>query len=553
MKYELVSTLRTFRSFAFIVAIVAILLLVSVYSWPQGIMDPKAASDASWQCVRAITWTLFWVCLLFVPAYAAGAIVGEKERGSFDMLRMTLIQTSGIIAGKFVNAVGFFALLFVSLLPVFATVLFLVGVDVVEIGMAYMLIFAMASACAMVGILSSTIFDQGLAAIAGAYVGVLALMLGPALIVLFVLLFLGIFGSRGAIEQALSISATIASPFYTLASIVSAGGISRLVFGLSMAYHAIFIGACYIVTLKMLRRPPRPVRVPAWRPIDSEALLKRRRNEWPYYLIDPMRRKKPIEDGRNPMLVRELRYGLISRGTIWVRVFYGAFFAYFMLGVAVTFERTSFEDTRTWLLAQILVTVAVAPSLVANALTKEYELGNIDMLRMTLLAPRDIVMGKGLSGLMAVMPMVGAACCSALPLILWGMSNVDVMAMGYVTLLVCAMVSVSLGLAASLVARRTTPALIISYVLNALVFGGVSYLAQFAIHGTLLLGKNEHLDPAVVMLSPIRAFFVFADNWAKTSVPPVEWIVSMVLFALLGTMLAYAALAAFARYRMRDV
>lgn len=553
VKYELVSTLRTLRSFAFVVAFVGALFLVSVYSWPQGTMNPDAARHASWQFVRAVTWTLFWVCLLFVPAYAAGAVVGEKERGSFDMLRVTLIQTSGIIAGKFINAVGFFGLLFVALLPVFSTVLFLVGVDPMEIAMAYVLIFAMASACAMVGILSSTIFEHGFAAIAGAYVGVLALMLGPALIVLFVLMFLGVFGSRGAIDQALGISAMIASPFYTLAAIVSANGIPWVVFILSMVYHALFIGVCYAATLKMLRRPPRAVHVPAWKPIDNEAILKRRRDEWPYYLIDPMRRKKPIEDGRNPMLARELRFGLISRGTIWIRVFYGAFFAYFMLGVAVTFERTSFEDTRVWLLAQIFVTVAVAPSLVANALTKEYELGNIDMLRMTLLQPRDIVMGKGLAGFMAVIPMVAAACCSAVPLLLWGMSNVDVMFMGYVTLLVCALVSVSLGLTASLVARRTTPALIIGYVLNLLVFGGFSYASQLVFHGSLFLRRDETLDPAVAMLSPIRAFFDYANNWAQRGVPPVEWITSMLLFVFVGIGLTFIALAAFARYRMRDV
>lgn len=551
VKYELVSTLRTIKSFVFVLAFVGALFLVSVYSWPEDQMNPHYARMASWQFVRAVTWTLFWVCLLFVPAYAAGAIVGEKERGSFDMLRITLIHNSGIIAGKFINAVGFFGLLFVALLPVFSTVLFLVGVDTREIIMAYGLIFATASACAMVGILSSTLFERGFAAVAGAYVGVLALMLGPALIVLFVLLVLGVFGSRNAIDDALAISAMIASPFYTLRALVSSQGMPAFAFVLSMVYHALFIGVCYVMTLRVLRRPPRAVRVPAWKPIDSEAALKRRREEWPFYLIDPMRRKKPIEDGRNPMLVRELRFGLISRGTLWIRMFYGAFFAYFMLGVAVTFERTSFEDTRVWLLAQIFVTVAVAPSLVANALTKEYELGNIDMLRMTLLRPRDIVMGKGLAGFMAVIPMVGAACCSALPLLSWDMSNIDVMIMGYVTLFVCALVSVSLGLTASLIARRTTSALIMGYVLNLIVFAGISFVSQLLLHGSLFV--NNRPDPAVAMLSPIRSFFEYAGSWAESGAPPAEWMTSMALFTLVGIGLTYVALAAFARFRMQDV
>ncbi len=560
MKYELVSTLRTLRSFLFVVGFVGVLLVVALFSWPVGNLNPLEASSASWNFVRAVTWTLFWVCLLFVPAYAAGAIVGEKDRGSFDMLRMTLIQTSGIIAGKFTNAVGFFLLLFIALLPIFATVLFLIGVDAAEIARAYLLIFAMASACAMVGIMSSTMLDNAFAAIAGAYVGVLGLMLGPALVVLFVMLFMGLFAPQGWVGQALEFSAQVGCPFYTLNAIVN-GGIHPFIFVLSMVYHAVFIGICYFITLKTLQRPPRPVRVPSWKPIDSEQMLKRRRDQWPYYLIDPMRRKKPIEDGRNTMLVRELRYGLISRGTIWIRVFYGAFFAYFMLGVAVTFERTSFEDTRVWLMAQILVTVAVTPALVANALTKEYELGNIDMLRMTLLQPRDIVLGKGLAGLMAMVPMVGAACASAIPLVMWGMRDWTVMAMGYVTLINCAVVSLSLGLAASLVARRTTSALIISYVLNIIVFGGISYVAQlmFSNPDTALnavRGVQSSTLPAdigIIVLSPIRAFYQLARYSSDSGSPPTAWALSMVLFGLLGIGLTWGALAGFARYRMRDV
>jgi ABC-type transport system involved in multi-copper enzyme maturation permease subunit len=553
IKYELVSTLRTVRSFLFVLAFVGVLLTVAVYSWPEGSRNPRDAGVASWEFVRVVTRTLFWVSLIFVPAYAAGAIVGEKERGSFDMLRLTLIRTSGIILGKLVNAAGFFLLLFASLLPVFATVLFLVGVDLYELGMACGLILATATACAMVGILSSTMFDKGIIAIAGAYVGVLALMLGPVLVSLLALLFVGLFAIRSSIGQTLQFSLMIGSPPYTLEAITHQQ-VSPFVFSLSMLYHAVFIGACYWLTLRVLRRPPRPVKVPAWKPIDSDRLLKQRRQEWPYYLIDPMRRKKPIEDGRNPMLVRELRYGLISHGTIWIRVFYSALLVYFLLGIAITFERTSFEDTRTWLMAQIILTVAVAPALVANALTKEYELGNIDMLRMTLLKSDDIIWGKAMAGLMAVMPLVAAAFLSAVPLMLWGLRDLHVVLMGYVTLAVCALVSLSLGLAASLVAKRTTPALIMSYALNIFVFGGLTYLAQFLYHGKLLLPRGSQIDPLVAMLSPIRAFYQFSQTLrGSDGGPDLSWLLSMFLFTLLGLALTYGSLRGFERFRMRDV
>ena len=62
------------------------------------------------------------------------------------------------------------------------------------------------------------------------------------------------------------------------------------------------------------------------------------------------------------------------------------------------------DAMRDWILFQNYVTVLLAPALMANALTKEMELGNLDMLRMTLLRPRDITLGKLAAGAMALFP-----------------------------------------------------------------------------------------------------------------------------------------------------
>jgi hypothetical protein len=57
----------------------------------------------------------------------------------------------------------------------------------------------------------------------------------------------------------------------------------------------------------------------------------------------------------------------------------------------------------------------------------------------------------------------------------------------------------------------------------------------------------------ILMLSPVRAFYHFAEHWDTFGAPHPMWIASMILFALVGAGLAGGALAGFARYRMRDV
>jgi hypothetical protein len=68
------------------------------------------------------------VCL-FAPAVAAGAISGEHEHQTLDVLLVSSMTPFGIVWGKLVASVAFILLLITVALPVFATVFLFGGVD----------------------------------------------------------------------------------------------------------------------------------------------------------------------------------------------------------------------------------------------------------------------------------------------------------------------------------------------------------------------------------------------------------------------------------------
>jgi len=500
--------------------------------------------------MRNFTLILFVSCTLFVPAFSAGAIVLERERRTYDFLRLSLIRPSGIVFAKLLNAVGLFLLVLVGLAPAMSVSFFLIGVDPVQMGQAIAVIVATTFACAAAGVLSSALFNRTLFAMGASYILVIFLMIGPLILAYLagavVYFFVNVRAVFGFMEQV----AVIVSPALTMMSVLlpsfGRGGLSGAQFLLSLCYQAVFALCCLGAALYLVRRPPRPMKVEDEKPIDDRAALARRRLSWPFYIIDPLRRKKAIEDGRNAMLVREMRWGMFNRGTTLIRLFYCAFVVYFFSGAVASVDARSYDTMGRWMLVQIAMTIVAAPALTANVFTKEHELRNMDMLRMTLLRPGEMILGKLFALCVSVAPLVAAAILSCLPLIFLGARNWTMLGVGYGTLLVCVCLSISLALTASLVTRRTSAALVLAYVLSLISFVGL-WLAATA------LGADEDFAS---MLSPVGAYIRSADLGFYVGQPAEirlgYWAFAMAIWlSVTGTMVA-GSIALFRRYRMTD-
>jgi ABC-type transport system involved in multi-copper enzyme maturation permease subunit len=255
-------------------------------------------------------------------------------------------------------------------------------------------------------------------------------------------------------------------------------------------------------------------------------------------------------------MVRELRWGLFNRGTILIRVFYISFVFYFFTGALVIINPRSLDAMQNWILAQICLTVLVAPALMSNAFTKEYELGNMDMLRITLLRARDLVVGKLTAGAGSVTPLLASAVLSCVPVILAGARDYRVLGMGYATLFLCALLSLSVGLLCSMFTRRTSTSLVLSYVLSFIVFAGV-FLGGRAIlwWWTPELLETPGRGQWSYGLSPVTAFWSATRSVTRRDVDVLDfnaWALSMAAWFVVAAVFVWAAIRYFGRFKMRD-
>lgn len=113
--------------------------------------------------ITVMAATLVQVCVI-TPALTAGAISGEKERQSYDLLITTLLSPLQIIIGKLASALAFAMLLIFASLPMAGLAFLFGGVSGTELLIGVVGLAATAICYATVGIFWSTVMRSTLAA-----------------------------------------------------------------------------------------------------------------------------------------------------------------------------------------------------------------------------------------------------------------------------------------------------------------------------------------------------------------------------------------------------
>jgi ABC-type transport system involved in multi-copper enzyme maturation permease subunit len=108
------------------------------------------------------------VCL-FTPGVAAGAISGERERQTLDVLLVSCVPSFSIVWGKLVASVAFIVLLILAALPLFAAVFLLGGIDASQFVVAQLVTVTTALTTGAVSLFLSALFRRTLAATVVAY------------------------------------------------------------------------------------------------------------------------------------------------------------------------------------------------------------------------------------------------------------------------------------------------------------------------------------------------------------------------------------------------
>ncbi len=140
--------------------------------------------------------------VIFVgPSFTAGAISGEKERQTYDLLRTTLLSGKAFVAGKLVSALSYVLLLIFVAIPLQSIAFLMGGVAVIELILSQVIVLVSAVTFALWGLYASARMRTTLAASVVTFAGALFITVG-------VPVFVGLF-------------AMILSPFFAGAALLS--------------------------------------------------------------------------------------------------------------------------------------------------------------------------------------------------------------------------------------------------------------------------------------------------------------------------------------------
>jgi ABC-type transport system involved in multi-copper enzyme maturation permease subunit len=145
---------------------------------------------------------LFLVTFI-VPAFTAGAITGERERQTYDLLKTTLLAPRAFVVGKLISALSYIFLLLLAAIPLQSIAFLFGGVSESEIALAFVILLVTGIALGTIGLYFSAIMQRTLAASIATYGFALVITIGlPVIMVVIVSVlgpfFLALFGGRSS-------------------------------------------------------------------------------------------------------------------------------------------------------------------------------------------------------------------------------------------------------------------------------------------------------------------------------------------------------------------
>lgn len=122
------------------------------------------------------------------PALTASMISSERERQTFDLLRVTHLAPTALVSGKFLSGLSFVFLLLVTSIPLQGPAFMIGGIAPVEIAVSILVLLSTAIAFCALGIFFSSYFRRTLAATVSTYAVSILLVFGIPLIAFILLI-----------------------------------------------------------------------------------------------------------------------------------------------------------------------------------------------------------------------------------------------------------------------------------------------------------------------------------------------------------------------------
>ena len=145
---------------------------------------------------KSLFGLLVWMELVMIsftaPALTSGAIAAERERQTYDLLRVTLLPAHSLVLGKFTAGLVFILLLLFTSLPLQSPAFLIGGVVLQEILIAIVILIVTAIAFCAAGMFFSSLFSRTLLSTVASYAFAIFLVFGIPMIMVFMLSLVGI-------------------------------------------------------------------------------------------------------------------------------------------------------------------------------------------------------------------------------------------------------------------------------------------------------------------------------------------------------------------------
>ncbi len=187
---ELRERMRGGRAFAvftvylLLMSAFAVLLFLANAPFSRGLAT-SVTGDLGRTVFAGVVGLELLLIMFIAPAFTAGAVTGERERQTYDLLKITLLPRATFLIGKLESALGFIVLLLLAALPLQSIAFLFGGVSEVELFVSFVVLIVTAIAFGAVGIYFSTLTDRTVTASVRSYATALIVLVGGPVLAAF--------------------------------------------------------------------------------------------------------------------------------------------------------------------------------------------------------------------------------------------------------------------------------------------------------------------------------------------------------------------------------
>ena len=373
LQRELLVNLRMPRAFLLMLVYQVLLAAVVYFAWPSDSvrLDLTENPDSTRQLVNLFFLGQYILASLMAPSFAAGAVAGEKERKTYEMLLASPLRPEAIVMGKLIAALTHLAILVFASLPIVMLCLPLGGVSIYEVLAAYLALITSVITFGMISVWAGSLFKRTAAALVVSYLLILPLALMG---ILFWIALEDVGQTR--FELTITVLPGIA---FTITIILFYWTAARMLYPPDMGSEG-----KEVIDLEQ--------------EAEQAIGLVIQRDQFPDRLFAPPKRETLMEDGTNPVYDKEMRSEIFGQGTLMLRL---AIQISMVLAIPLmAIFLYVYRSLAPWYISYVVVfNILVGPVFSAGSVTSERERQTLDLLLTTIITPWQILWGKLLSGL----------------------------------------------------------------------------------------------------------------------------------------------------------